>query len=54
MRLRRIDFGSILITIHQGDVVDIETSTKMRLGDRAAQLAAHLRWFVSRSRGRLS
>jgi hypothetical protein len=29
--LGRIQFGSILITIHQGEVVGIETSTKVRL-----------------------
>jgi hypothetical protein len=29
--LREIDFGSVLITIHQGEVVGIETSTKVRL-----------------------
>ena len=29
--LGRIDYGSILITIHQGEVVGIETSTKVRL-----------------------
>ena len=29
--LGRIRFGSILITIHQGEVVGIETSTKVRL-----------------------
>jgi hypothetical protein len=29
--LRRIDFGSVLITIHQGEVVGIETATKVRL-----------------------
>ena len=29
--LRRIQYGSILITIHQGEVVGIETSTKVRL-----------------------
>lgn len=29
--LRRIDYGSILITIHQGEVVGIETSTKVRI-----------------------
>jgi hypothetical protein len=28
--LGRIDYGSILITIHQGEVVGIETSTKVR------------------------
>ncbi len=28
--LERIDYGSILITIHQGEVVGIETSTKVR------------------------
>jgi hypothetical protein len=29
--LRRIEYGSILITIHQGEVVGIETSTKVRI-----------------------
>jgi hypothetical protein len=29
--LSRIQYGSILITIHQGEVVGIETSTKVRL-----------------------
>ena len=29
--LGRIQYGSILITIHQGEVVGIETSTKVRL-----------------------
>jgi hypothetical protein len=29
--LTRIDYGSILITIHQGEVVGIETSTKVRI-----------------------
>jgi hypothetical protein len=29
--LGRIQYGSILITIHQGEVVSIETSTKVRL-----------------------
>lgn len=29
--LRRIDYGSVLITIHQGEVVGIETATKVRL-----------------------
>ena len=32
--LRRIQYGSILITIHQGEVVGIETSTKVRLKRR--------------------
>ena len=32
--LRRIQYGSILITIHQGEVVTIETSTKVRLKRR--------------------
>jgi hypothetical protein len=31
--LRSIDFGSILIKIHQGKVVGIETATKVRLND---------------------
>ena len=29
--LGEIDYGSILITIHQGEVAGIETSTKVRL-----------------------
>ena len=29
--LQQIEFGSILIKIHQGEVVGIETSTKLRL-----------------------
>ena len=29
--VRSIDFGSVLIKIHQGEVVAIETSTKLRL-----------------------
>jgi hypothetical protein len=29
--LEAIDYGSVLITIHQGEVVGIETSTKVRL-----------------------
>jgi hypothetical protein len=29
--LTRIEYGSILITIHQGEVVGIETSTKVRI-----------------------
>lgn len=29
--VRSIDFGSVLIKIHQGEVVGIETSTKLRL-----------------------
>ena len=29
--LRDIEYGSVLIKIHQGEVVGIETSTKMRL-----------------------
>lgn len=29
--VRSIDFGSVLIKIHQGKVVGIETSTKLRL-----------------------
>ena len=28
--LERIEYGSILITIHQGEVVGIETATKVR------------------------
>jgi hypothetical protein len=29
--IRGIEYGSVLIKIHQGDVVGIETSTKLRL-----------------------
>lgn len=29
--LRDIEFGSVLIKIHQGEVVGLETSTKVRL-----------------------
>jgi hypothetical protein len=29
--LRSIDYGSVLIKIHQGKVVGIETATKLRL-----------------------
>ena len=29
--LRQIEFGSVLIKIHHGDVVGIETATKVRL-----------------------
>jgi hypothetical protein len=32
--LRNIEYGSVLIKIHQGEVVGIETSTKVRLKDR--------------------
>ena len=32
--LRTIEYGSVLIKIHQGEVVGIETSTKVRLKDR--------------------
>jgi hypothetical protein len=32
--LRTIEFGSVLIKIHQGEVVGIETSTKVRLKNR--------------------
>ena len=32
--IRDIDFGSVLIKIHQGEVVAIETSTKLRLKNR--------------------
>ena len=31
--LHEIEFGSVLIKIHQGEVVGIETSTKRRLKD---------------------
>lgn len=29
--IRSIEFGSVLVKIHQGEVVGIETSTKVRL-----------------------
>ena len=29
--LRTIEYGSVLVKIHQGEVVGIETSTKVRL-----------------------
>ena len=29
--IRQIEYGSVLIKIHQGEVVGIETSTKLRL-----------------------
>jgi hypothetical protein len=29
--MRDIDYGSVLVTIHQGEVVGIETARKMRL-----------------------
>jgi hypothetical protein len=29
--LKGIEFGSVLLTVHQGEVVGIETSTKVRL-----------------------
>ena len=32
--VRDIEFGSVLIKIHQGEVVGIETSTKVRLKDK--------------------
>jgi hypothetical protein len=31
--IRAIEFGSVLIKIHQGDVVGIETSRKVRLAE---------------------
>ena len=31
--IRSIRFGSVLVKIHDGQVVGIETSTKLRLGD---------------------
>ena len=34
--VREIQYGSVLIKIHQGEVVGIETSTKVRLRDGAA------------------
>jgi hypothetical protein len=30
--LRGLDFGSIVLKVHQGQVVSIETSRKLRLG----------------------
>jgi hypothetical protein len=35
--LEQIVYGSIVITIHQGEVVGIETSTKMRLKSRRGE-----------------
>ncbi len=35
--LRRIQYGSVLIKIHQGDVVGIETSTKVRFREGSAR-----------------
>jgi hypothetical protein len=32
--LRTIEYGSVLIKIHQGEVVGLETSTKVRLKER--------------------
>jgi hypothetical protein len=34
--LRSISFGSVLVKIHEGRVVAIETSTKLRLGDQGS------------------
>jgi hypothetical protein len=34
--VRQIEFGSVLIKIHQGEVVGIETSTKRRLKSTTA------------------
>ena len=31
--IRDIDFGSIVLKVHQGDVVSIETSRKLRFGN---------------------
>jgi hypothetical protein len=31
--VQSIDYGSVLLKIHQGEVVAIETSTKLRLKD---------------------
>ena len=36
--LKEIEFGSVLIKIHQGEVVGIETSTKVRLKGGKAPL----------------
>jgi hypothetical protein len=30
--IRDLDFGSIVLKVHQGDVVSIETSRKLRFG----------------------
>ena len=31
--LQKIEYGSVLIKVHQGEVVGIETSTKVRIKD---------------------
>ncbi|HEX2234733.1 MAG TPA: DUF2292 domain-containing protein [Actinomycetota bacterium] len=36
--IRQIEYGSVLIKIHQGGVVGIETSKKLRLKDRTPGL----------------
>jgi hypothetical protein len=36
--IRQIEYGSVLIKIHQGGVVGIETSKKLRLKDRTQGL----------------
>ena len=35
--LRQIEYGSVLIKVHQGTVVGIETSTKLRFGGRPTE-----------------
>ena len=35
--IRGIEYGSVLVKIHQGDVVGIETSTKVRFKDTPAR-----------------
>jgi len=35
--IREVRFGSVLITIHQGEVVGIETAIKKRLHDNGAR-----------------
>jgi len=34
--IRGVQFGSVLITIHQGEVVGIETATKKRLSSNGS------------------
>jgi len=35
--IRGVQFGSVLITIHQGEVVGIETATKKRLNSNGSK-----------------
>jgi hypothetical protein len=35
--IRGVQFGSVLITIHQGEVVGIETATKKRLSSNGSK-----------------